>query len=182
MRIPNSLILIHPQHGTSNTQYRPAYYAGCYRQVWARRLDDTKPGGGVEVAALPGDACDDARYSTSDGPDFEYRKMQGMFGAAIMAHCFPDGEADVSREIERLFVADAQRLRENMARDTAPAPTPHPEWLKIGLSNEKAVALQQAGYANLKGLPADTSMVTLCRVPGITALDAATVLDATIKK
>lgn len=177
MRIPNSILVIHPTAGTSNVRYEPAYYAEAYRSVWHKRLDDNRPGKGVEVLTMPEDAGEDARYSESPGADFEFRKLVTMFGENVVERLFPRGEADVSAAIERLLLADAERLDKLEKKNAAPPVKAHPAWTKLGLTDAKAIAMHIAGFPTPNDLPIDATVVSLCSaVPAITPLDARHIL------
>jgi hypothetical protein len=172
MQIPNVIIHLRCHNGTGiGPIIAPAYTAAVLRRVFAGKLDPTAPGMGIEITPYPEDGYIETRYSDISGVEQELARLRRRYGGSNGAY-FADlawPEDTLRKEIEKLLLAEALRLRE--ATRIKPLIAAHPSFIAFGLTEDQARALQSAGFTD-RSACLDQSLIDLSSVLGIT-LDVA---------
>jgi hypothetical protein len=181
MQIPNSIIILRLADGTGyGPLILPKYVAPVLKKVFSQRLDPSSPGGGIEVTTYPEDGFEGTRYREVFDVASEIAWLRSVYKADHKGY-FVDQVFDVDslkKEIESMLVAEAARLR----AESKPKKLiqPHESFLKFGLTEDIARALQTAGYGD-RAACIGQSLMDLNSVHGVT-LDIAQRLATDDKK
>lgn len=181
MQIPNAIVTLRLADGTGyGPLIVPKYVDKVLRKVFSQRLDPSAPGGGIDIADYPEEGYSETRYREVFSVDAEINWLRSVYRADRNGF-FVDqvySAAELKVEIEKLLVAEAERLRASSRPKRLVAA--HESFLKFGLSEDVARALQTAGYGDRSSCIGQ-SLMDLNSVHGVT-LDIAQRLASDDKK
>jgi hypothetical protein len=147
MDIPNSVIHIKCADGRGyGPLLLPAYFERILRRVFMQRLDPDAPGKGVLVEPYPANGDPDTRYRVV----YSVAEERGLIRQAYKAdkNGFVDDvytDAELGEAMEKELMAEANRLA--LLNRPKEVIVPHASYKAFGLTDEQAISLQQAGFA-----------------------------------